>query len=266
MYAELVRLIAKKGVDISDFSLMVYGGAGATHGFLVAGELGIKRVIVPATPGLLCALGCLATDIKSDFIQTVNLVLSPDKSTAALDVLTTTFPKLDGRAAAWLSEQQVQEADRTLIRSADMRYLGQSYEITVPLEAGDLQDGRVEGVSQAFHRQHDRIFGHSDDRAAVEVINARVTGVGRTRKPTPEELARVWEHLGGAPAGTRKTRDVLVQGRRCSAAVFERKSLQRDQQIPGPAVVEQYDSTVLIPEGFTCHVDRFGNLVGELRK
>lgn len=266
MYAEIVRLIAKKGVDVSDFSLLVYGGAGATHGFLVANELGIKRVIVPATPGLLCALGCLATDIKSDFIQTVNLVLSPGKSTAEFDVLKTTFPKLDGQATAWLREQQVQQADSTLIRSADMRYLGQSYEITVPLGVEDLQDGRVEGVSQAFHQQHNKIFGHSDDGAAVEVINARVTGVGRTQKPTTEELARVWEHLGGAPAGPRKMRDVRVQGQRWSAAVWERKGLQQDQRITGPAVVEQYDSTVLIPEGFTCHVDRFGNLVGELQK
>ena len=264
MYAELVRLIAKKGVDISDFSLMVYGGAGATHGFLVAKELGIKRVIVPATPGLLCALGCLATDIKSDFIQTVHLVLSPGKSMAELDVLKTTFPKLDGQATAWLREQQVRQADSTLHRSADMRYLGQSYEITVPLEGDDLQDGHVEGVLQAFHQHHNKIFGHSDDRASVEVINARVTGVGRTRKPTPEELARVWEHLGGAPTGPRKMRDVLVQGQRWSAAVYERKSLQREQRITGPAVVEQYDSTVLIPEGFTCYVDRFGNLIGEL--
>ncbi len=264
MYAELVRLIAKKGVDISDFSLMVYGGAGATHGFLVAKELGIRRVIVPATPGLLCALGCLATDIKSDFIQTVHLVLSPGKSAAELDVLRTTFPELDGRAAAWLREQQVRQTDSTLHRSADMRYLGQSYEITVPLEGEDLQAGRVENVLRAFHEHHNKIFGHSDDRAAVEVINARVTGVGRTRQPTPEELARVWEHLGSAAAGPRKTRDILVQGQRWSAAVHERKSLRRDQRITGPAVVEQYDSTVLIPEGFTCHVDRFGNLIGEL--
>lgn len=264
MYAELVRLIAKKGVDVSDFSLMVYGGAGPTHGFLIAKELGIKRVIVPATPGLLCALGCLTTDIKSDFIRTVNLVLSPGKSMAELGVLQSTFRDLDNQATAWLREQQVQQGDSTLQRSADMRYLGQSYEITVPLDPEDLNDGRVESVLQAFHQHHNKIYGHSDDRADVELINARVTGVGRTRKPTSEELARVWEHFGGAPAGPQRMRDVLVQGQRWSAAVYERKSLQREQEITGPAVVEQYDSTLLIPAGFTCYIDRFGNLIGEL--
>jgi N-methylhydantoinase A len=265
MYAELVRLIAKKGVDVSEFSLMVYGGAGPTHGFLLAKELAIQRVIVPATPGLLCALGCLTTDIKSDFIQTVNSVLSPGRSTAELGILQSTFADLDGKAGAWLRKQQVPPGDCTLQRSADMHYLGQSYEITVPLEDEYFHDGGVERVLEAFHHHHNRIYGHSDDRASVELINARVTGVGRTRKPTAEELAGVWQQAGTAPTGPRRMRDVLLQEQRWSAAVYERKSLQRGQEIIGPAVVEQYDSTVLIPVGFTCHVDRFGNLIGELR-
>jgi N-methylhydantoinase A len=265
MYAELVRLIAKKGIDVSEFSLMVYGGAGPTHGFLLAKELGIRRVIVPATPGLLCALGCLTTDIKSDFIRTVNLVLSPGKSTAELGVAQSAFRELGAHATAWLRKQQVPPEGGVLQRSADMHYLGQSYEITVPLEDEIINYGRVESVLGAFHQHHNKIYGHSDDRASVELINARVTAVGSTRKPTAEELASVWEHAVTEPAGPPKKREILLQGQRWSAAIYERKSLQRGQEIIGPAIVEQYDSTVCIPAGFACYVDRFGNLIGELR-
>jgi len=265
MYAEFVRLIAKKGIDVSEFSLMVYGGAGPTHGFLLAKELGISRVVVPATPGLLCALGCLATDIKSDFIRTVNLVLSPGKSTVELGALQSTFRELGGQAAAWLRKQQVSPGDMVLQRSADMHYLGQSYEITVPLEDENINDGRVESVLATFHQHHNKIYGHSDDRASVELINARVTAVGRTRKPTAEELACASEHGVAEPAGPPKRREILLQAQRWSAAIYERKSLQRGQQVIGPAIVEQYDTTLCIPAGFACYVDRFGNLIGELR-
>src|SRR5262249_29130449 len=104
MYAEVVRLIAKKGVDLSDFSLMLYGGAGPTHGFLLARELGIRRVMVPATPGLLCALGCLTTDIKSDFVRTVNLILSTGQSAASMQTLQAAYRDLERQAGMWLGE------------------------------------------------------------------------------------------------------------------------------------------------------------------
>jgi N-methylhydantoinase A len=265
MYAELVRLIAKKGIDVSEFSLMVYGGAGPTHGFLLAKELGIRRVIVPATPGLLCALGCLTTDVKSDFIRTVNVVLSPGKSTAELGIAQSTFRELGAQGTAWLRKQQVRPEHSVLQRSADMHYLGQSYEITVPLEDEDINDGRVENLLRAFHEHHNKIYGHSDNRASVELINARVTAVGRTRKPTAEELAYAWKHTMAEPAGPPKKREILLQGQSWQATIYERKRLRPGQEIIGPAIVEQYDSTSCIPEGFTCYVDRFGNVIGELR-
>jgi N-methylhydantoinase A len=265
MYAEVVRLIAKKGVDISEFGLVLYGGAGATHGFLLAKELGISEVIVPPAPGLLCALGTLTTDVKSDFIKSIHVSLTGKRRDDMAGVVGA-YDELEKRAGQWLKEQNVPQNGHSFPRSADMRYQGQSYELTVTLPCGS--DGTTESLSrtllEAFHRMHERIYGHADVGAPVEIISVRVTALGKVRKPTAEELTRIWRKTQGSVAGsaTKGARRIALADEDSSATVYDRLSLPADEWLSGPAVVEQYDTTTFIPRDYSFTVDAFGNILG----
>ena len=137
-----------------------------------------------------------------------------------------------------------------------MRYVGQSYEIAVPLEPAWLAAGGLPRILAAFHQAHERAFGHADAEAPAEIVNLRVQlRAARPRVPLAEAPAAT------GPATPRTTRLLWLDGRRTSARVYEREGLGRGMLLAGPAVVEQPDTTVLIPEGHAAEVDRFGNLL-----
>src|SRR5262249_28497574 len=140
--------------------------------------------------------------------------------------------------------------------AADMRYVGQSYEIAVPLEPSWLAPGGLPRILAAFHQAHERAFGHADTAAPAEIVNVR--GQRRAARPRrPVAAARA----ATGPATPRTTRLLWLEGRRTTARVYERDGLGRGMLLPGPAIVEQPDTTVLIPEGHVAEVDRFGNLL-----
>jgi N-methylhydantoinase A len=138
---------------------------------------------------------------------------------------------------------------------ADMRYVGQSYEIEVDVEPAWLAAGGAPRLLDAFHRAHERVFGHADPHAPVEVVNLRVQLRGvRPRVP----LAEVAAGSGASPIGERR---VWLEGRPAQARVYDRATLGRGDLVVGPAIVEQPDTTVLVPAGDAAEVDRFGNLL-----
>ena len=183
MYAELVPLMARQGVDASEFALLPYGGAGPTHAFLLAQEVGIQKVIVPPNPGTLCALGCLVADIRGDFIRTVFADCAL-LETAQVEEL---YGELEREAKKWLDTQNIDVESSLLTRQADIRYHGQSFETPVELIAGSSED-LITHLVESFHRQYERSYGYADREAAVELINLRVSITGVTPKP---ELRRL---------------------------------------------------------------------------
>jgi N-methylhydantoinase A len=258
MYAALVPLMARKAVDIAEFTLMPYGGAGPTHAFILAQETGIKRVLVPASPGVMCALGCLTGDVRSDFIRSVHMPLVDDfDSTPDVDRLRDIFDVLERDARVWLDEQQIPVSGVTIAREADMRYVGQSFEITVTLDDGILVADSGRQLSQAFHGVYSGMYGYTDQAADLEIVNVRLSITGYTPKPA----------AGGGEQPTRRTaqpssfRDIRWNGRSQAAGIYERSELQPGMTIKSPAIIEQYDTTVFVPEGFATEVDRWGNLV-----
>lgn len=266
MYSELVPLMARKGVDVSEFALLVYGGAGATHGFVLAREVGIQKVFVPMSPGTLCALGSMVADVKSDFIATVHQALDPAAGTDELADIRKAFAGLEQRASAWIKSERINVEEERIAKGADVRFLGQSFEIAVDLSHVDLAaEGAARKVAEAFHKGYAAIYGQADTTAPIEIINIRVTAIGITAKPplAPISDKELTGAARAAPPASR--RQIYFDGKTQETSVFDRKSLTWGHEFSGPAIVDQYDTTVFIPAGFTAKVDRLGNIIGELQ-
>jgi N-methylhydantoinase A len=253
MYAQFMPLMARKGIDPRDFAILAYGGAGPGHAFLLAREVGSARVIIPRSPGTLCALGSLVTDLRRDFIRTLSAGTVHEP--AAIEA---TYRSLEDQARDWLEGQATATIERRLLRSADMRYHGQSFDLTITVANGN---GFLEDLLSRFHDQYQRIYGFADAAAAVEITNVRVTALGVTPKP----VATVSR---GSSLRTRRAvpvaRHEIFEDRRVVAASFyDRLALVPGDRFEGPAVVEAPDTTVYVPAGFATYVDAWGNLIGE---
>jgi len=256
IYAELVPQMARRGADLSNFSILAYGGAGPTHIFRLARELPVRRVIIPQIPGALAALGCLVADFRADFLQT----LWRDCDTISDEDLAEIYRDLEGEARRWLMRQDVGLEQITCLRSADMCYVGQSFELNVRFP---LQSEFVVSVSRVvgwFYDHYERVYGYVDREAPVRLLDARLQIVGVTPKP-PHAL-----RIGATACSDRaiSSREVYDQGKLVSTSVYQRSHLEPGDAFPGPALVEEYDSTIYIPSGFRATVDSLGNIHGEV--
>jgi N-methylhydantoinase A len=254
MYAAFSNVLARHGVDPRDFSLVAFGGAGPIEACFLAQEFHIPRIVVPPSPGTLCALGAMSADVKSDYIKTLHRRLSA--TTGRL--LAAECAELGGRARRWLAEEAPAVQASALSFSAECRYVGQAFQVDVPFDPGWLDDGPPDRLREAFHQLHERLYAHADRAADVELIDLRATITGALPKP---DLRRLPAAPGPArPAGRRP---IHYRGGRHDAAVYHRAELLAGQRVDGPAVVEQEDTTTLVPAGFRAEVDPFGNLVIE---
>jgi len=252
MYAEFTKILSRAAVDPRDFALVAFGGAGPVVGALVAREVGIPAVFVPRSPGTLCALGAITADIVNDAVRTVHARVEA----AALEALRGPYDALRAELAEWLERHGAGAGSATFRPAADMRYVGQSYEIEVPVEPAWFAAGGGGALLAAFHRAHERAFGHADREAPAEIVNLRVQlRAARPRVPLGEVPA------SGAPLVPRTTRRIWLDGHRTEARVLDRAALGAGARLAGPAIVEQPDTTVLVPTGHVGEVDRFGNLL-----
>jgi N-methylhydantoinase A len=253
MYAQLTPLLAKHGVDPREYAILPYGGAGPTHVFLLVREVGIPRVVVPVLPGALCALGCLVADLRADFVATVQR----QSTELPAHELEKAFEDLEARARDWIKREGLPVPEQRFLRSAEMRYTGQSFEVSVPLPGGPITE--FAPVLAAFHQAYDRTYGYVDRAAPVEVVDVRLQVVATVPRPAPSPPATVVARDVPAPGRRR----VYFDGSFVDAGVHRRADLRPGDSFPGPAVVEQYDSTTLLPPGFRMRVDAWGNLIGE---
>lgn len=253
MEAQFLPLMAQQGVDPSQFTLVPYGGAGPTHAFMFARQVGIPQVLVPPIPGVLSAIGCLVADLRSDYVSSVNLSLAEIDSAELAGI----YADLATKATAWLEEQQADVVSTSMVYSADMRYLGQSFEIPVMLPDvnGNL---RLEDVEREFHEQYEKIYHYNDPNSPVEMINCRVQIIGETSS------ARINFHQDSSVAAdtVSGSRRVWFNDAYVDATVYVRANLKAEQTLSGPFIVEQYDTTIFVPPGFEVYVDSFGNLIG----
>jgi N-methylhydantoinase A len=251
--AKVLRIVSvERGLDPRDFVLMAFGGGGPLHACALADDLGMRKVVIPRYPGLFSALGLLAADVRATFSRSL---------VAPLDALTLGNARgaaeaLSAEARAALRQQGVPDAKIRTVVELDVRYAGQSFDLTVPF------DGDEAALADAFHRRHERRYGYASRDERVELATVRVTAIGSAGAPPQTAVAGSGAPSGasGARIGTRRAWDA---GAFVEAAIYEREGLTAGTQFEGPAIVEQYDTTSWIPAGWLARADAAGNLLVE---
>lgn len=252
MYLEVSKLVSRHGIDPRDLDLIAFGGAGPMMACFLARELGMRRVIIPKTPGVLSAFGGIIADVRNDLIQTIYA----DLEASICPRLQSALVDLRERAMTWLRDEQGFEGEAILTCSADIRYRGQSYEIDSPLDENWIESGNVDAMIKAFHTEHERIFGYSDEEAPLQIINLRLIVSGAPPKP---EIAPL-ETSTGAPTPVGQV-PVYYDAATHDAAVYRRDDLRAGHAFQGPTIVTQDDTTSCIPDDYTATVDPLGNII-----
>jgi len=251
--AKVLRIVSvERGHDPRDFTLLAFGGGGPLHACAVAADIGVARVVVPPMPGVFSAYGLLAADVR---VTAVRSIVAP----ATAETWTRTrklFDALAREGDAALGEQGVAKADRSFLRELDLRYVGQSTELVVTAPKS------LEDAVEAFHVRHEQRYGFAARQDPVEIVTARVVGIGTTPKPRLIAAAAPAKRAPEQRA-LRERREVFDGNTFVETPVYARALLRPGDVFDGPAVIEQYDATTYVAPSWSARVDPFGNLVME---
>jgi N-methylhydantoinase A len=251
-----LRLVSvQRGFDPRDFVLVAFGGAGPVHANRLAAETEVASTLIPPSPGTTSALGLLVTDLKHDYATT--LMQRADRLEVA--AVEAAWRKLEAEGRSALIREGMAAEDISILRQVDMRYVGQSFELGIPLPNGPLHEAAVTQVSQLFHREHDRAYGYCALEEPVEWVNLRLTALGRIAKPPLRQLASREREVKAAQKATRSVYFAESKGY-VACPIYDRYRLGAGCVLEGPATVEELDSTTVIHPGYRTVVDRFGNL------
>src|SRR5712691_6883493 len=249
MTSAIREISIQRGYDPRDFTLIAFGGAGPMHALAMAEEIGIPRVLVPRHPGNFSALGLLASDIKHDDVRTR---VGPLREQGVL--LAGLFAEMDRAARHQLELEGFAAPQQRISRSLDLRYRGQAFELNVAVGADGLA---LDAIEAAFHRQHLAAYGHASPDAAIELVNARLTAYGLVAKPSGERYRSAVASIDDALVARRP---VWFDGAPHDCPVWERERLPERAVLRGPAVVEEFGATTVVPPGWHGVIDEHGNL------
>jgi N-methylhydantoinase A len=242
--AKVLRIVTvERGLDPRDFTMVAFGGNGPLHGCALAEELGIRRVIVPANPGVFSAHGLLVAELRASFVRPILREASGVDEAALAKI----FRDMESQARSALRGQGADEASIRFRREYDARYRGQSFELDVEHAPS------VRAIVQRFHEKHEQRYGYAVPDEAVELVNARLTatapaGIGALRAVQEDKDG------GRAPrsADTPGTREVWIDGAYAQTPVYAREALPVHAVIGGPALIEQYDTCTYVPPGWSA--------------
>ena len=242
-----------RGLDPKDFALVAFGGAGPMHACSLASLLGMDAALIPPSPGVLSTYGLLFTDLRNDYVQTVVAGNRPPASTIA-----EAYRRLEAEALLWIDGQGVPDASREITRSADLRYQHQGWEITVDVSPGPITQNTIDDVETNFHRLHRRLYTYDLPHQTVELVNLRVTALGRLPRHRPQP-ASMTSHAMPKPTTARTAMFSLKAGY-VETPVYNRHDLRPGTTFAGPAIVDQRDTTTLVAPGFHASVDQFSGI------
>jgi N-methylhydantoinase A len=248
--ANAVRLVSiRRGLDPREFALIAFGGAGALHGAEVAKELGIPTVIVPPNPGVASAMGCLLVDIQHD----LSVMYAAGAESVDTDDLAKQFRILEDEAVDRLHHEGVADKDAVLQRGISMRYQGQWRSLQVPMNSGEPS---LKKAIETFHQEHERQFSFHQDAQPVEIYQLHLRAVGKTPKPsfTP------YERVPNATAEPHTWRNVFFDGAWLDTPIYDRTVLPPGFELTGPAIIDQFDSTTVVPPNMTASIDEWKNI------
>jgi N-methylhydantoinase A len=274
----LRQVTVKRGLDVRDFTLTTFGGSGSLLLCRLMDVLGIPTVLVPPNPGNVSAFGLLTVDVKNDYVQTaVALADALDPATVAA-----TYDELTARAAAALTGEGFAPKQHQFVRTADLRYFGQAFEVRVPVPEGSVDAPALDEVAARFHAEHKALYGYDfsgDATQQVEWVNLRVSGIGPIRRP---EIARhpvesglpsvdsgvpsastngTTDSTDGSPESTSRPVCFDASEGYVDTPVLQRTTLGPGRVVAGPVIVEEFGSTVPVHPGFQVRVDDYLNLI-----
>lgn len=243
----------QRGFDPRDFGVVAFGGAGPAHAVSIAAELGSREILVPANAGVSSAMGLLFAPIKFEFVRTLVTRLEA----GSLKQMNEVFAELEERGATGLAEADAADG-ASFVRNALMRYVGQGYEVAIAMPPGRLGADDVAATRARFLETYERIYGYAEPRGELEIVDYRVTA------PAPAPPFELPRHGRGDAAGdaARGSRDCYFpEVGFVESPVWDRYRLDAGARIPGPAIVQERESTTVIPPGAAAVVDEWQNLV-----
>jgi N-methylhydantoinase A len=254
MTGALKVVSVERGYDPKDFALVAFGGAGPLHAVELGRLVGCRTVVIPRHPGLLCALGLLATDLLYDYART-SVQRGPDYDLGAMEAI---WAELELEADEELAREGVAPERRRVTRCVDLRYAKQGFELTLDAPAGRLDASGVSALVEQFHALHEQTYSFADRQAPVEIVTLRLRVAGLVDKVALPEI----EAANGSSARPFEQRAVRLAGEQHAAVpAYRRDGLLAGHAVEGPAIVDQLDSTTLVFPGQRAEVDRYGNLV-----
>ncbi len=258
MIQEIEKESVRRGFDPREFALFACGGAGSLHACSVARELGMKHVIIPLNPGALCAVGLVNTDLMYDYSKT-EMQLSTKADLAALQ---RDYAALEEEAWEKLLEDGMSAEEIVIQRVADCRYEGQGYEMRVPVIGGSVTEDTIEKMKESFHEAHKKQFGRSYRQVAVEIVNIRVIGTGKIEDLEPIRIVQGDGDVSRAVTGERNvTFKVNGKPEHRMTKIYDRSLFRSGDEICGPAIVNQMDTTIVIEPDCVGHVNDYGIIV-----
>lgn len=253
MASEATRVLARRGVDLPKFRLVAYGGAGPLLAALLAEEIYIDTILIPAVPGALSAMGAARSDLAGDFISPVYRRLEQIGS----EEMPALLAGVQALAESWMErEAEGVAVEGTVIRfSAEMHYEGQGYDVNVPLDPTWMNGADSARLAAAFHAAHQAVYGHNNPDAEVWLKELRAHMVGRCSG----SLVSPRSHDSGSRA--EHVREIRLRGRVMNARVLQRSHLRAGVNVAGPAIIEQMDTTTLIPDGWAAEATADGAMI-----
>lgn len=252
MTAAVREISVMRGLDPRDFALLAFGGAGPLHAVAIAEELGMRTVVIPPMPGNFSAFGLLVADIRRDFVQTRVMPTAGTDAKFAREM----FAGLRLAADKELAEAGIPEAKRTYDATLDMRYLGQAFELSVPVP---LDISELQQAEDAFRKVYAARYGQAPD-GPTEIVSYRLAAWGMMDKPDWKPNAEEGRTLAKA---RRLVRPVVFAGRECQTTVYSRPDLPTGVDVVGPAIIEDAGSSTVIPEGWRAKLDAMGCILVE---
>ena len=252
-----LRLVSvQRGYDPRDFVLVAFGGAGPVHANRLAIEVQIPKTIIPMSPGTTSAMGLLVTDLKHDYSRT--LIQRVDQVDAETVAKTYRELEVDGRAS--LEREGMNREEISFLHQVDMRYVGQSYELTISLSDGKLGAAEIADALSRFHCEHHRAYGYSASDEPVEFVNLRLSAIGKINKPRLRQIEAYDSPLSAAQKAFRSVYFTECEGY-VECSIYDRYRLAAGVVLKGPAIVEEIDATTVVHPGYQTLVDGFGNLI-----
>jgi len=245
----------QRGYDPRDFVTVAYGGAGPLVASSLAKELGSPSVLIPPHPGIFSAIGMLYSDMRLDHSRTFMGHIDQIKMADMSDI----YEELEATSLSSMQGEGFQ-GKTAIIRSADLRYVGQNYEVATFVPSGRLESKRQEIIDN-FNKEHKRLYAHNKPDEPIEILTLRVAAIGSMLKPNMTQIETVSPKLGTTERHVyfEETNDYQ------RTPIYQRPSLEKDSTVAGPAIIEEMDSTTVVRPGQSAVIDGFGNICLKLK-